>query len=91
MKPGVIDARIVKQKLSKQLRIDLENHEIVHLRNDPVVFEELNDKSTQAILSDLGDSETKCEVQIKQLGMFLARISLRGGYTIPLRVEVLKR
>ena len=32
-----------------------------------------------------------CQVQIRQLGEYLARLTIKGGHRIPLKVEVLKR
>jgi hypothetical protein len=89
--PGMVDSNAVRKKLSKQLKIDLEPYERVHLYAEPVSYGELNDKETERFMELLGDSEQKCEVQIKKVGDYIARISLRGGYSIPLRFEVTKR
>jgi ribosomal protein L9 len=90
--PGMVDAKAVRKKLSKQLRIDLELHETVHLQKEPVLSHtELTDAEEQAIMEGLGDPEEKCQTQIRALGLYLARISLRGGFQIPLKVEVVKR
>lgn len=89
--PGMVDVKAVRKKLSKQLMIDLERHERVHLREEPVIFGELNDRETETMMEALGDSEEQCHVEIKKLGEYIARISLRGGYCIPIRFEVLKR
>lgn len=32
-----------------------------------------------------------CKVQIRELGSFVARITLAGGYTVPLKIEILQR
>ena len=78
----------MRKKLSKQLLITLEPHEKVHLRGEPLESD-MTDEEIDAALQELGDEP--CTTQVRQLGEYLARISLRGGYKIPLRVEVLKR
>ena len=40
-RPGVVEARNIRQKLSIQLKIDLEPHEHVHLREQPLVDEKM--------------------------------------------------
>jgi hypothetical protein len=87
----VVDAKAVRRKLSKQLRIDLEPHEKVHLYKEPVNHAELKGKQLEMYMNDLGDRNQPCTAQIKHLGDYIARISLQGGYTIPLKIEVLKR
>jgi hypothetical protein len=89
--PGMVDSSAVRKKLSKQLKIDLETYERVHLHPEPVNYGELNDKETVRLMESLGDSEQKCKVQIKKMGDYIARITLRGGYSVPLRFEVTKR
>jgi hypothetical protein len=92
MQPGMIDARAIRKKLSKQLRIDLESHEKIHLRADPLLsLADLTDNEAEKIMEELGDPTEPCAVHVKQLGEFLARISLAGGFSVPLKVEVLKR
>lgn len=80
---GVVDARQVRKKLSKQLLIDLEPHENIHLSGSPSV--ELPDDTT------FGNFDEPCKTEIRQLGDYWARISLKGGYSIPFRFQVLKR
>ena len=72
--------------------IDLEPHETILLRSEPVHHAELdlNPSALQAVVDELVAEEARA-AQAKQLGEYLACISLRGGYQIPLRVEVLKR
>lgn len=89
--PGMVDSNAVRKKLSKQLKIDLERHEFVHLRPEPVNFADLNERDMDNLMETLGAAETKCEVEIKKLGEYVARLSLGGGYSVPLRFEVLKR
>ena len=89
--PGMVDSNAVRKKLSKQLKIDLESYERVHLYKEPVSYGDYNEKATEELMGTLGDSEVKCEVQIKKVGDYIARITLRGGYSVPLRFEVTKR
>ena len=84
----------VRQKLSKQLKIDLEKHEMVHICKDDVNYQEMNDKQLDEFVLNterFGDRNIKCTQAIKTLGQYIARISLRGGYDIPLKFEVVKR
>lgn len=89
--PGMVDAKTIRQKLSKQLKIDLEDHEKVHLYNEPVNHPDLTENTIKDIFSRLGDPSEPCQTQVRQLGDYVARISLRGGYQVPLKVQVLKR
>lgn len=88
--PGMVDAKAVRKKLSKQLKIDLELHEAVHLRDEPLVGETSEEEVTR-YMQELGDPSEKCKAEIRRLGLYLARISLKGGHSIPLKVEVVKR
>ena len=95
MHPGMVDAKAVRKKLSKQLKIDLEPHEKVHLIAEPVVHSELTTEQAveQVMQQHLGTSPTSepCRTQVRELGEYLARISLKGGFMVPLKVEVMKR
>ena len=85
---------MVRKKLSKQLKIDLEPHEKVHLRLKPIdetVGEEGKVTALEYYMDEFGDPEVECTVKIKQLGRYVARISLSGGYAIPLSIEIKKR
>lgn len=84
----MVDQKAVRGKLSKQLKIDLEPHERVHLRPEPLHDEDADE--LEALFEDI-QTEEDCKVQIRALGVYLAKISLAGGYTVPLKVEVLKR
>ena len=88
----MVDAKAVRKKLSKQLRIDLEAHEKVHLQAEPVVHAELTEEGTEELLrSGFGDVSQSCTTQVRELGDYLARISLKGDFVVPLKVEVVKR
>jgi hypothetical protein len=91
MHPGMVDVRAIRQKLSKQLKIDLDDHEQVHLRAEPVVgLEDEEDATVEALLEDI-DTAEPCTVQVRQYGEYLAKISLAGGHTVPLKVSVVRR
>jgi ribosomal protein L9 len=86
--PGMVDHKAVRSKLSKQLKIDLDEHEKVHLRAVPVDDWKAEDIDT--VLEEM-ETEEECTVQIRQLGDFVAKISLAGGHYVPLKVTILKR
>ena len=92
--PGKVNAWNVRHKLSKQLKIDLEDHEKLHIFDSTgetaIHFAELDDRSTQQIIEDMDTSEP-CSVEIKRLGEYLCRISLDGGHSIPLKLVVSQR
>lgn len=92
MSPSMVDAKAVRAKLSKQLGIDLidNENEHVHLRAEPI-GQKATEQDVYSMLAEFEDVDKPCDVQIRQLGEYLARISLRGGYSIPLRVQVLPR
>ena len=88
----MVDASSIRRKLSRQLRIDLEpEFEKVHVHPEPVFADELSSDEIQRILEGLGDAKTPCTVELRELGSYLARVSLRGGYSVALKVEVVKR
>lgn len=91
--PGMVDYKAVREKLSKQLKIDLDDTETVHLRAAPVLgLSDMEEIEVDKILKDVGgDDEEECSVQIRELGEFLAKITLSGGHTVPLKFVVLKR
>lgn len=91
MHPGRVTAGNVREKLGIQLKIDLGEDELVHLRETPVVgHDELGDEEVDKIINEI-TTEEACTVSIRQLGIFVAKISLAGGYVVPLKVSVLKR
>ena len=92
--PGVVVHSNIREKLSKQLMIDLEDHEVVQLSADTVSHIELEDEGEMAnALKSFPDLEEgqDCQVKIKKLGEYLAKIHLSGGFSVGLRVNVLKQ
>jgi hypothetical protein len=69
----------------------LEPHEKIHILPEPIHHHSVTEREIEQFMASLGDPQTPCATQIRQLGQYLARISLRGGYSIPLKLEVLKR
>jgi ribosomal protein L9 len=86
--PGMVDHKAVRSKLSKQLNIDLDDHEKVHLSPTPV--DDLKAEDIDAVVKEI-ETEEECAVQIRQLGDFIAKISLAGGHRVSLKVRILKR
>ena len=97
--PGLVNAQNGRDKLSRQLKIDLEDHETVRIRAKPVELghAELDDEDVDRIMEEIGSGSSEeahgaeCNVEICQLGDFMAKISLRGGHVVPLKFSVLKR
>ena len=126
--PGLVSVENVRQKLSKQLKIDLEDHELLHLRKEPVFSHaELTEEAIEGLLKEVGpkgggertpeqgvekiveaeltggdedSGEVKGEagkeleksaVEIRTIGNYLAKITLGGGHTVPLKFVVKKR
>ena len=87
----MVDAKAVRDKLSKQLLIDLED-ETVHVQPTSLLvgYDNLEEDEQQRALDDIPTDEP-CQTQIRELGEFLAKITLAGGHTVPLRINVLKR
>ena len=93
--PGKVNAWNIRHKLSKQLKIDLEDHETIHIYNNgsddtPIHFSELNDRKIQQLMDEM-DTSSACSMEIKRLGEYLCRIGLDGGHSIPLKLVVLQR
>jgi hypothetical protein len=92
--PGKVNAWNIRDKLSKQLMIDLEDHEQIHIYkhegDTPLSVSDLEDRTIQQIVSGMDTSEP-CQVEIKQLGEYLCVITLDGGHTVPLKVLVSQR
>lgn len=103
--PGVVTADNIRQKLSKQLKIDLDGSEPIHIlqnsasnenatpsttsTTNPLNFAELDDAKIQAMADELVPDAVS--VKINRLGEYLAVIGLKGGYAVPLRVLVKQR
>ena len=101
--PGVVTSENLKDKLSKQLKIDLDDHEPIHIYFDtttpsgdstnvsPILFSELNENKIQSMVDEFTTVGDKCQIKIRRLGDYLAKITLKGGYSVPLRFTVLQR
>jgi len=95
--PGVVDATVVRDKLSKQLKIDLEDHEHVQLNGEAIshsLFDEdipLIEKTLNAMQKLKVEEGEKCNVKIKTIGEYLCKLHLKGNQTVGLRVAVKKR
>ncbi len=85
--PGMVDALALRKKLSKQLKIDLESHEPIHIRDEIVELEDATEEKLLEMVEAMDVSEP-CKIQIRRLGNFVARISLAGGYAVPLKFSV---
>ena len=93
--PGKVNSWNIRHKLSKQLRIDLEDHESLHIYDagsdeSSIHFAELDDRKIQQLIDEMDTSEP-CKMEIKRLGEYLCKISLDGGHTIPLKLVVMQR
>jgi hypothetical protein len=89
--PGLVTALNIRQKLSKQLKIDLEPDETIHIHPlNSLSHAELDNNKVQSMVDEF-EPEGKCETKIKRLGDYLAKISLDGGHSIPLRIVVQPR
>lgn len=91
--PGVVTAKNIRQKLSKQLKIDLEDDEPIHICSEtPLVHNEMNDSTIQTMVDEFVTSTApECPMTVKRLGEYIAKISIGGGYSIPLKFVVLQR
>lgn len=99
--PGMVDAAALRAKVSKQLKIDLEDHEIVTIDPTPVNFLVMEKEAAERKVNDndgvpIAASEEEqvleeCSVQLKRLGEYIATIHLSGGFQIPLKFKVIKR
>jgi hypothetical protein len=90
----MVDAKAVRAKLSKQLKIDLEPHEKVHIHKEDVNHAEMSDRQLDDYVMNaehFGDRDIRCATQIKVLGQYIARISLNRGHSIPIKFEIIKR
>ena len=89
--PGVVKASNIREKLNKQLKIELGEADKLHIYGDnPLVYTELNDTKLQDMV-DAFEPEGECETEIRRLGEYLAKIGLPGGYSVPLKFAVIQR
>jgi hypothetical protein len=101
--PGMVDAKAIKNKLSQQLKIDLEEEEYIQLAATPVSHDLVDGVTTQGqqmmeqLLSSMfvdtnkEGGESSKDVEIRQLGEYLAKIHLKGNQSVGLRFSILKR
>lgn len=103
--PGVVTADHIREKLSKQLKIDLDDSEPIHIlrhvsgeesatTTNPLNFSELDETKMQAMADELvptAGADGKCSIRINRLGEYMAVIGLKGGFAVPLRVLVRQR
>lgn len=111
--PGHVSAKHLRQKLSKQLKIDLEPHESIHIMDEPVVgLEEMDEKELIDLIMSMDEEGDKpgpnsnmtveeatkegvglndCNTQLKYLGDYVAKITLAGGYVVPLKFRIERR
>ena len=89
-----VDAGIIKKKLSKQLKIDLEDHEVVCIRDELVdSFMDYislaasnpteNKEKLKTMMEEMGDKDMECP-EVRRLGNYFVRIWLRGDHFVPL-------
>jgi hypothetical protein len=87
----MVDASAVRDKLSRQLKIDLEDDkEQIHIRDEPINVEGMAEEEVTAVLDEI-DTSSPCKVQLRQLGLYVAKISVKGGYSVPLKFAITKR
>jgi ribosomal protein L9 len=92
--PGMVDHVNVRDKLGRQLGIDLQDHELVQIYPEPIshalIEEEDVMEDTMQKMEVLKDGED-CKVQIKALGEYAVKIHLKGGQEVGLKLAVRKR
>lgn len=91
---GVCDKNI-RSKLSKQLKIDLEKHERIVIRDEVLPsLEEFSrlgsEEKIDALLRDMGPYEQECQ-EVRHLGYYLCRIWLAGDHLVPLKLHVARK
>ena len=52
---------------------------------------ELEEGEVEKIMEEIGPLEDDKDVEIRQLGEFMAKITLRGDHVVPLKFAVIKR
>ncbi|CAJ1934443.1 unnamed protein product [Cylindrotheca closterium] len=89
--PGHVNASNIRDKLGKQLKIDLDESDTLHIYSDtPMPHAELDDAKLQALVDEF-ETVGDCNKEVRRLGDYLAKISLPGGYAVPLKFQVLQR
>ena len=87
----MVDAKAVRDTLTIQLKIDLEDEkEQIHILAEPTNVDSMSEEGVRAIMDEI-DTSSPCKVQLRQLGVYLAKISLQGGYSIPLKFIITNR
>ena len=100
--PGKVNQEQVREKLSKQLKIDLEDFEKVQIHPDSISFAALEEDETlmdklldemEPLVTEGGSTEGdgECNVELKRLGEYLVKIHLKGDQQVGLRLAVLRR
>jgi hypothetical protein len=90
--PGIVTAGNIRDKLTKQLRIDLHPEEPVHIFSEvPMDLNGLDDDKLQSMAEEFETTDAECQLKIRRLGTYLARIGLGGGHSVPLKVVVQQR
>jgi len=82
----MVDEKALKIKLSKHLKIDLEDHEKILISKEPVEFAEI-DNNLDTLMETIQDED----VEIRNLGDYIAKITLDGGYAVPLKFVVVNK
>jgi hypothetical protein len=89
--PGKVNSWNIRKQISTQLNVDLSENETVHIcSKDPLILSELDENKMETLMEEV-DAEKPCDIQIKRLGEYVARIGLEGEYTVPLRLLVVQR
>ena len=82
-------ANNLRVQLSRQLKIDLDDTERIHILPEPLI-QDFSDEEIDSMIQAI-PSDVECTVQLKKLGFFIAKISLSGNYAVPLRFQVIKK
>jgi hypothetical protein len=89
--PGKVNSWNLRKQISTQLKIDLNDNETIHIcSKDQLILAELDETKMETLMEEV-DAEKPCEIEIKRLGEYVARIGLEGGYMAPLRFQVVQR
>merc|ERR1712032_1320387 len=90
--PGTVTANHVKEKLKKQLKIELQENESVHLSYSPVSHANItNNKEMKRMLDNNSFEKESVEYEVRNLGEYLVKILLKGNQSVGLKLSVLKR